>query len=51
MDEHDVSSRLAEFLFPVLEETFERVHGIFLDQGTSLFETLAAVRSAAASAG
>ena len=27
-------------LFPMLEETFERVHGIYLDKGTSLFETL-----------
>jgi len=27
-------------LFPLLEETFERVHGIYLDKGTSLFETL-----------
>jgi hypothetical protein len=27
-------------LFPLIEETFERVHGIYLDKGTSLFETL-----------
>ena len=27
-------------LFPMLEETFERVNGIYLDKGTSLFETL-----------
>ncbi|MEP7191076.1 MAG: DinB family protein [Roseiflexaceae bacterium] len=27
-------------LFPLLEETFENVQGIYLDKGTSLFETL-----------
>lgn len=27
-------------LFECLDETFERVHGIYLDRGTSLFETL-----------
>ena len=32
--------RLTFTLFGLLTETFEQVHGIFLDKGTSLFETL-----------
>jgi hypothetical protein len=36
-------------LFAVLDETFERVEGIYLDKGTSLFETLATVTAAEAS--
>jgi hypothetical protein len=28
-------------LFALLDETFEQVHGIYLDRGTSLFETFA----------
>jgi hypothetical protein len=36
-------------LFPLLEETFERVNGIYLDKGTSLFETLETITSAEAS--
>ena len=36
-------------LFAVLEETFERVQGIYLDKGTSLFETLATVTAEEAS--
>src|SRR5262245_6128225 len=36
-------------LFPLLEETFERVHGIYLDKGTSLFETLATISAEEAS--
>jgi len=30
-------------LFELLDETFEQVHGIYLDRGTSLFETLETV--------
>jgi hypothetical protein len=30
-------------LLEMLEETFERGHGIFLDRGTSLFETIEAI--------
>lgn len=30
-------------LFEILEETFEHVQGIYLDPGTSLFETLASI--------
>jgi hypothetical protein len=36
-------------LYPLLEETFERVQGIYLDKGTSLFETLATVSAEEAS--
>ncbi len=36
-------------LFPLLEETFENVHGIYLDKRTSLFETLDTVSAEAAS--
>jgi hypothetical protein len=37
-----------ELLF-LLTETFESVHGIYLDQGTSLLETLAGISAAEAS--
>jgi hypothetical protein len=33
----------------VLDETFENVHGIFLDRGTSIFETLATITAEEAS--
>ena len=36
-------------LYPLLEETFERVHGIYLDKGTSLFETLEMITAEEAS--
>jgi hypothetical protein len=36
-------------LLIVLDETFEHVHGIFLDRHTSLFETLATISAAEAS--
>jgi hypothetical protein len=36
-------------LFPLLEETFERVNGIYLDKGTSLFETLDTITAEEAS--
>ena len=35
------TERLTYTLFSLLTEAFESVHGIFLDRGTSLFETLA----------
>ena len=41
--------RLTFTLFGLLTETFERVHGIFLDKGTSLFETLEGVTAEQAS--
>jgi hypothetical protein len=34
------STRFSEMLSEVLDETLEHGHGIYLDQGTSLFETL-----------
>jgi hypothetical protein len=36
-------------LFEILEETFEDVHGIYLDRGTSLFETLETITAEQAS--
>lgn len=41
--------RLTFTLFGLLTETFEQVHGIFLDKGTSLFETLDSITAAQAS--
>jgi hypothetical protein len=41
--------RFTSELYPLLEETFERVQGIYLDKGTSLFETLATVSAEEAS--
>lgn len=36
-------------LFALLEETFENHHGIYLDKGTSLFDTLAGIDAGEAS--
>lgn len=36
-------------LFDILDETFENHHGIYLDRGTSLFQTLAAINAEEAS--
>jgi hypothetical protein len=44
-----ITERFTESLFEMLDETFERVHGIYLDKGTSLFETLAGVSAETAS--
>jgi hypothetical protein len=41
--------RFTNELFPLLEETFEQVHGIYLDKGTSLFETLDTISAEEAS--
>jgi hypothetical protein len=41
--------RFTSELFQVLDETFEQVHGIYLDKGTSLFETLATISAEEAS--
>lgn len=43
------AERLTFTLFGLLTETFERVHGIFLDKGTSLFETLEGITAEQAS--
>jgi hypothetical protein len=36
-------------IFTLLDETFDSVHGIYLDKGTSLFETLATISAEEAS--
>ena len=41
--------RFTNELFEILEETFEHVHGIYLDRDTSLFETLETISAAEAS--
>lgn len=43
------TERLTFTLFGLLTETFEQVHGIFLDRGTSLFETLEGISAEQAS--
>ena len=43
------SDRFQEQMLQNLDETFESVHGIYLDRGTSVFETLAQVSAAEAS--
>ena len=43
------TERLTYTLFGLLTEAFESVYGIFLDKGTSLFETLAGISAEEAS--
>ena len=43
---HDLFSKT---FFTLLQETFEKVEGIYLDKGTSLLETVAAITAAEAS--
>ena len=45
----DLKDQFTSAMLMVLKETFESVHGIFLDRGTSLFETLATVSAEEAS--
>ena len=40
---------IVQDLFDILDEAFVTHHGIFLDEGTSLFETLEAITAAEAS--
>jgi hypothetical protein len=40
---------LAKALYGLLDETFDQVHGLYLDKGTSLFETLVTLSAADAS--
>jgi len=49
MSTPDLRDRFTGTLFALLDETFEQVHGIYLDRGTSLFETLATISAAEAS--
>lgn len=44
-----VLQEFIDTIFKMLEETFEKVHGIYLDRGTSLFETLADITAEEAS--
>ena len=43
------SAHFTGALYLLLDETFDHVQGIFLDPGTSLFETLATISAAKAS--
>ena len=43
------SDHFSKALLMLLEETFEQVHGFYLDKGTSLFETLASISAEQAS--
>jgi hypothetical protein len=43
------AERFASEVYDLLDETFEHVHGIYLDRGTSLFETLESVSAQEAS--
>ena len=43
------SDHFNKALLMLLEETFEQVHGFYLDKGTSLFETLAGISAEQAS--
>ncbi|MCC6905752.1 MAG: hypothetical protein IT326_07925 [Anaerolineae bacterium] len=49
MSDAAVSDRFRAALLALLDETFEQVHGIYLDRGTSLFETLSAIPAKTAS--
>ena len=44
-----ILEKFTEALFTTLHETFEQVYGIFLDKGTSLFETLETISAEEAS--
>jgi len=49
MPQHITIDLFTRELFDLLNETFERVQGIYLDKGTSLFETLANISAQEAS--
>ena len=49
MSKHIAIEGFKKELFEILDETFEQVHGIYLDKGTSLFETLETITAAEAS--
>lgn len=44
-----VVEHFTSVLFDLLDETFAKVHGMYLDKGTSLFETLATISAKEAS--
>ena len=41
MNDKNKLEKIKNELLETLDETFERHHGIYIDKGTSLFETLA----------
>lgn len=43
------AEQFTKALYTMLDETFDNVQGIFLDKGTSMFETLATISAAEAS--
>lgn len=43
------TDHFTKVLFGLLDETFDNVHGYFLDKGTSMFETLATISAEEAS--
>jgi uncharacterized damage-inducible protein DinB len=45
----ELKSKFSEVLLDFIDETFENHHGIYLDKGTNLFETLAAISAEEAS--
>ena len=49
MAQHAILDRLKADLSSLLDETFRNVHGHYLDEHTSLFETLATISAAEAS--
>lgn len=49
MADTDLDAAFTTALLQALEETFEQVHGIYLDRNTSIFETLATLSAAEAS--
>ncbi len=49
MPDMTVKERFVSTVLFALDETFENVHGMYLDRGTSLFETLATISAEEAS--
>jgi len=49
MTEKSMNTMLSEAILVSLEETYESVKGIYLDKGTSIFETLATISAEEAS--
>ena len=49
MSTHIQVDHFKSAIFLLLDETFDSVHGIFLDKGTSMFETLATISAEEAS--
>ncbi len=49
MTNQTLAPKLTKEIFEALDETFENVHGMYLDPGTSLFETLDTITAEEAS--